>query len=420
MLSIKNKSFNEIRNFYNKLDDFNNSKNHFINSNDICTPLDCVKEMVDKIPNKFWERKDIKILDSCCGNGNFFAYIQKKTKLENLYFNEINHKRLENVKEIFGKNINLTEKDFLEFEEKEEYDLVVSNPPYAKFSNGKRTSKNHNMSRDFIEKAVKITKKNGYILFIVPNNWMSYADRNKLPKILSQYQFLHLNINGAKKWFPKVGSSFTWFLLQKKENEESFIIENNYILKDVEIVKIDKSIDYIPLYYSNVVKSIIDKTLNLNCEKYKIETSSNLHKFTKRDLIGDVKNEKFKYKLIHTPSQIVYSEIPHKFQKGYKVFISLSNQYKIFIDNCGMTQSVAFIRCSSKKEAERIKDELDNEIFKFLNNITRYGNFNNVRILQSFPLLKNIKLNKKEIKLIKEFNKKYYNNKDNNLNNWLR
>ena len=297
---------------------------------------------------------------------------------------------------------------------------MVSNPPYAKFSNGKRTSKNHNMSRDFIEKAVKITKKNGYILFIVPNNWMSYADRNKLPKILSQYQFIHLDINGAKEWFPKVGSSFTWFLLQKKENKENFKIENNYILKDTQFAKLDKDVEYIPLYYSDVVKSILHKTLNLNCEKYKIETSSNLHKFTKRNLISDVKDEEFKYKLIHTPSQIVYSKTSHKFQKGYKVFISLSNQYKIFIDNCGMTQSIAFIRCSSKKEAEIIKGELDNEIFKFLNNITRYGNFNNVRILQSFPLLKNIKLNEKEMKLIKKFNKKYYNIKDNNLNNWLR
>ncbi len=401
----RNTSFNKIKSFY---DDFDSNKDHFINSNDICTPLDCVKEMVDKIPKEFWEQKDIKILDSCCGNGNFHSYILQKTKLKNLYFNEINEKRLKNVKEIFGEDINLTKKDFLTFNEEEEYDLVVSNPPYAKFSNGKRVSKNHNMSRDFIKKAIKITKENGYILFIVPNNWMSYADRNKLPQILSKYQFLHLNINGAKKWFPKVGSSFTWFLLQKKENNDNFIIENNYFLKNVEFAKLDKNINFIPLYYSNLVKSIINKTINLDCEKYKIETSSNLHRFTKKDFIKNEKDNEFKYKLIHTPSQTVYSKIPHKFQEGYKIFISLSNQYKTFIDNCGMTQSVAFIRCNSKKEAEEIKKELDNEIYKFLNNITRYGNFNNVRILQSFPLLKNIKLTEEEIELINKFNDAYY------------
>ena len=73
-----------------------------------------------------------------------------------------------------------------------------------------------------------------------------------------------------------------------------------------------------------------------------------------------------------------------------------------------MTQSIAFIRCCNKKEAERIKKELDSDVYKFLNNITRYGNFNNIRILQSFPLFKDIKLTKKEFDTILKFNQKYY------------
>jgi len=68
---------------------------------------------------------------------------------------------------------------------------------------------------------------------------MSYADRNKLPEILSKYQFRHLNINGAKKWFPKVGSSFTWFLLQKSPNKEDFTIENHYKLQTIEKAKLN-------------------------------------------------------------------------------------------------------------------------------------------------------------------------------------
>ena len=47
---------------------------------------------------------------------------------------------------------------------------------------------------------------------------MSLSDRNVLPAALSRYQFLHLNIHGAKRYFQKIGSSFTWFLLQKKPN----------------------------------------------------------------------------------------------------------------------------------------------------------------------------------------------------------
>ena len=51
-----------------------------------------------------------------------------------------------------------------------------------------------------------------------------------------------------------------------------------------------------------------------------------------------------------------------------------------------MTQSIAFINCSSKGEAEKIKKELDNNFYKFINNLTRYGNFNNIRVMQNFPV----------------------------------
>jgi type I restriction-modification system DNA methylase subunit len=160
----------------------NKDETHFNNSNDICTPIGCVKEMVDSIPEEFWDNKNIKVLDPCSGNGNFHAYIALKTSLQNLYFNDINKKRIENMKTFFGDKINYTEIDFLIYPENEKYDLVVANPPYAKFTDENfRVAKNHNLSRDFILKGLSIVKDNGYILYIVPNNWMSFADRNKLP-----------------------------------------------------------------------------------------------------------------------------------------------------------------------------------------------------------------------------------------------
>lgn len=400
------KSYKKIKEYF---DNLNLDTSHFVNSNDICTPMDCVKTMVDSIPKNFWETPDLKILDCCCGNGNFPAYIVKKTDIKNIYFNEINEKRINNLLKYFGDNINLTKIDFLKFPDKEEYDLVVANPPYAKFNDNKRVSKNHNMSRDFICKAIKIVKPGGYILFIVPNNWMSYADRNILPSLMSKYQFIVLDINGAKKWFPKVGSSFTWFLLKKDENKNKFKIYNNYVINDVQKARIDKDIDYIPLYYSELVRGIINKTVNNEkIPKYKVETSSYLHHYTKAIMMQEKKDKIYCNKIIHTPSQVVWSKIPHKYQDGYKVFVSLTNQYKTFIDNCGMTQSIAFIKCKSKEEAEQINIDLNRDIYKFLNNITRYGNFNNIRILQHLPIYGTFKLTKKEEKFVKEFNDKYY------------
>jgi adenine-specific DNA-methyltransferase len=406
---IRNKNYHQIKICFNSL---NRDKTHFVNSNDICTPLDCVKEMVDSIPEEFWQRPNIKILDSCCGNGNFHAYIQTKTDLENLYFNEINQKRINNVKKYFGDNINLTEQDFLKFPCDQQFDLVVSNPPYAKFNENGRTSKNHNLARDFIKKALDITKENGYILFIVPNNWMSYSTRNILPKELTKYQFIKINIHGAKKWFPRVGSSFTWFLLHKIPNSKPFIVENNYVLQDQQIVKIDQNQNYIPLYLSQIVFQILNKTINnYNLPKYNIENSNDLHIKAQKQFLSTHFSKEFCYKQIHTPTQIAWANRPHKYQDGWKVFIALTNQYSTFIDNCGMTQSIAFIRCNSKEEANKIKVELDHAIYKFINNLTRYGNFNNISILRKFPILQSFNLTKEELDFIELFNKKYYQRK---------
>ena len=400
--------FSKIKEYFDSL---NEDKSHFINSNDICTPMYCVREMLESLPPDFWTKKDLKILDPCCGNGNFHAYTALKTSLKNLYFNEINEKRIVNLKKYFGTDINLSKKDFLDFEEKEVYDLVVANPPYAKFNGTKRVSKNHNLSRAFIEKALKITKKEGFLLFIVPNNWMSFADRNTLPQELSKYQFLVLDIGSAKKYFPKIGSSFTWFLLQKVPNLKETRVRNSYILKDEQEVRIKENSPFIPLYYSKLAKSILEKTIYKGYDTYKIQTSSNLHRYTKKELLSEKPSEEFKYKIIHTPSQVLYSKRAHIYQDTCKVFISLTNQYQSFIDKCGMTQSIAFIQCKDYEEAKRIKSELDNPLYVFLNNITRYGNFNNIRVLQTFPKFRDFKLSKDELSFIEKFNKAYYGKK---------
>ena len=402
------KDFIAIRSYFDILDD---DKSHYASTNDICTPLALVKDMVDKVPSTFWKQDNLKILDCCCGNGNFHAYIGTKTPLKNLYFNEISEKRIENVYKYFGKNINLTKKDFLQFEEVEEWDMIVANPPYAMFTeDGCRAAKNHNLARLFIDKAVKCVKPGGYVLFIVPDNWMSFSDRNNLPSLLSSYQFRYISIHTPKKYFPNVGSTFTFFLVQKVENTESFKVANGYKINDIQTIKLNKNVDFIPLYCSQLVLDILDKTINNDkVKKYQVETSSDLHKHNKGKFFSKIKDDEHPYKLWHTPRQCYYSSIPHKYQEGYKVFISLTTQFETFIDDCGMTQSIAFIRCKDKKEAKKIEKELQNPIYRFINNLTRYGNFGNNRVWERMPVLSEISLTDEEKEFIDKFNNNYYN-----------
>lgn len=397
-ITIDNSSFNIIKKYYDEI--LNTDKSTYKSTNDEPTPIDCITEMITKIPNELWEKKDLSILDPCCGNGNFsvpiifelLKYHDKKIILEQiLEFNDINESRLENVRSVFCSekyNLQITNHDFITYNTTKKYDLIVANPPYAKLlENGKRASKNHNLIKDFIEKALSQLKPNGYLLFITPDNWMSYADRNVLIKIITSLQIIHLDIHNAKKYFKKIGSSFTWYIIQNCPFYKNINVSGIWKKKEYICSVKSKQRKYIPLLYNQMVQNILSKTIdNASLPKFEVKTSSDLHKYTKAKFISTEKTEEFKYKLIHTPSQTVYSSRPHKFQEGYKIFISTTDKYSVFIDKCGMTQSIVFIICSNEEQAKKYLQILQHPLYVFINNICRWGNFNNIRILQSFPI----------------------------------
>jgi adenine-specific DNA-methyltransferase len=398
LISIETSTFDEIKKYYDEI--LNIDKSTYKSSNDEPTPIDCISEMISKIPNSLWETPDLSILDPCCGNGNFsipilfelLKYHDKQTILEKmLEFNDINEDRLDNVRKVFCSdkyNLQITNHDFITFNNLKKYDLIVANPPYAKLlENGKRASKNHNLIKDFIEKALSQLKPNGYLLFITPDNWMSFADRNLLIEIITSLQIIHLDIHTAKKYFKKIGSSFTWYIIQNCAFYKNINVSGIWKKKEYISSVVSKERKYIPLLYNQIVQNILSKTIdNKNLKKFEIKTSSDLHKYTKAEFIRDEKDDIYKYKLIHTPSQTVYSSRPHKFQEGYKVFISTTDKYKLFIDECGMTQSIVFILCCNEEEAKKTVQILEHPLYVFINNICRWGNFNNIRILQNFPI----------------------------------
>lgn len=400
-LNIENSNFEELREYYDKK--LNLDKSTYKTSNDEPTPMNCVIEMVCKLPEELWNRSNLKILDPCCGNGNFSIPIfyklketnEEKNIVENiLEFNDINEQRLDNVRKVFCNdkyNLQITNVDFISNNNNTiKYDLIVANPPYAKIlENGKRASKNHNLIKDFLEMSLKMLKINGYLLFITPDNWMSYSDRNVLIGIITELQIIHLDIHSAKKYFKKIGSSFTWYIIQNCPAYKDISVSGIWKKNEYSDSVISNKRKYIPLLYNQLVQSILSKTIdNITLEKFKIQTSSDLHRYTKTKFISNEETDIFKHKLIHTPSQTVWASKPHKYQEGYKIFISTTDKYKVFIDNCGMTQSIVFIMYSSENDAKKNKQILEHPLYIFINNICRWGNFNNIRILQNFPIPK--------------------------------
>jgi len=212
MIPTIDDEYDIIKKYYNSI--LNQDSSLVETSNDEPTPIECVEEMINTIPESFWKRKDIKILDPCCGCGNFpfviyfklIKYHKKEYILENiLYFNDINENRLNVLKTVFGCKLNMYKKDFLQLSIGIKFDLIVANPPYAKLlENGKRASKNHNLIGSFIKKSLILLREKGFLLYITPDNWMSYADRNSLITELTSLQIHYLSIHVAKKYFKKI------------------------------------------------------------------------------------------------------------------------------------------------------------------------------------------------------------------------
>ena len=395
-MNIYNSNYEDLKEYYDSV--LNKDKGTFKSSNDEPTPIGCIEEILECVPMAFWERTDTQILDPCSGNGNWHlvAWHMMARHQPNgtpvsirrqFVMNDINEARLNNVRSVFGEG-SVTTDDFLMAQQQytQKFDMIFANPPYAMLmADGSRASKNHNLTRAFLKASLQQLKPDGYLAFLIPDNWMSLADRNDATKILTPYKFLHLNIHCAKKWFPKVGSSFTWFVLQKTPHDgASFTVEHPCFPRT--LVK-SQVRDYMPLIYSEVIRSILNKTVDSSGvhECFKVETSSDLHKYTKRDIISATPSPEHTYRLIHTPKQTVYSKRTHKFQMGWKVFISTTDTYRTFVDDCGMTQSIAFIRCTSQEEADAVSKYLNHPMYVFINNLCRWGNFNCIRVLQRFP-----------------------------------
>ena len=392
----------DIESLFSIYDNLNKDNSHKLSNDDICTPMECVKTMLDYIPKHFWQQENIRVLDPCCGNGNFGAYAMFKTDIKNIYFNEINKKRLQNCKNILNPP-NISNYDFLGIESHilGHFDLIMANPPYSGGGN-----KNRSMSNKFIESSIEKLNDKGYLCFVTPNNYMTYNNNNTtLKKLLSLGSFLVID-NDAKKYFKGIGSSFSIMIWQKGVNNHKTTIINNHLLKDIQHnITIPKDLPFLPLYISqnilNLVQKLISKTPN------NFTYRCDLHNFTQKAFLSDTQDNTYKYRTIHTPRKTRYASKKQDIYDKHIIIIPLSTYFIPYIESkTNTTQSVGYFAFESKKEASDYLKILNKPHFKVLIHLTRYGNFNNIMVLKHLAFDKQITLDSYQTKDIEKLHKK--------------
>ena len=421
---------------------------------EVFTPIILVNEMLDKLPIEVWKNKNLKWLDPATGMGNFpiAVYLRlmeelkeeikdikdrKKHILENmLYMCELNKQNVLICKQIFDINneykLNIYEGDSLKVDYNKEFeikhfDIIIGNPPYQKENKKNDTARggtNNNLYLDFINNAISLLKKNGYLLFIHPLNWRKIGSKIFTEFINRNIHYLKLNYGG--EFFENVSVKTDYYVL-KNSNSKNYksIIEfiNNKEIFTSSVI-ISNTLKFIPNIFNDHINSILYK-INSYGKQYECIISSDCHKT--RQHVKKGKTELFKYPLFNTSGNPLeyFSSKPHKNQYSKKIILSNSGKLSPFYDEgiLGTTQDSMYILVNSKEEGNIIINTINSDLFTFLIQICQWGNFRNEASLftyfkyPNFNIINNskidnefiniyYKLSEDEINFLKNF---YYN-----------
>ena len=179
-------------------------------------------------------------------------------------------------------------------------------------------------------------------------------------------------------------------------------IVNNYLIKDIqEAVTIPKTLNFLPLYLSPEIITITNKLISpkRNLFNYRCD----LHNFTQKEHLSDLKTDIYRYKTIHTAKKTRYADKKQDIYDKWIIIIPLSTYYIPYIEhNTNTTQSVGYLAFDEKTQAEKYLQLITQKPYKLLIHLTRYGNFNNIMVLKHLNFSNDIVFTQKELAKIEE------------------
>lgn len=249
------------------------------------------------------------------------------------------------------------------------FDVVMGNPPFNEGGTHQTGSAIwpyfiYNLKTYVFPGAINILNKNGFLLFIIPQGWRTPAYANVL-EIMRPFNILTIVIIGTAQQAFKINFPVDYFVLEKKKSEVNTNIRN-LDLNISEEVDIDK-LPIIP----NYGWSIFEKWQEMHLPRLAVTRSSS-HTSSKKTIYNPKETSIFKYKIIKNMNakgiNIEYSSVKHPDQDKIKVLVAFGSYLYPYIDRgeSGVSENVFYILCDTIKQAEIIKDFLDNKFIKCL------------------------------------------------------
>lgn len=364
---------------------------------EVHTDFILINKILDLIPKKYYKDPTLRWLDPCAGRGYFSIILynrlflglkcsfpnkneRKKHIISNMLFiNEINIEYIIPLKSLFGEKSNITNFDFLNFNNMK-FDFIVGNPPYNshKFKN---QSNYTSIWQSFIKHSISLLTKNGFLCFITPSIWMKnthiffdYMLKYDIQKICT------LNSIETKQIFhgeAQVPTSY--FLIKNNNNHNNINIFDEITNKYVKFIPNNTSL---PVYAISIVKKLqkyVKKYGCLNVSKTNIRPER-----IKNLILSDEKNDICKYPNIYTCKLtkqkpylcINYSNIECPYKNQKKIVLAHKMYGFPYYDDeglYGITGRDNFIILNkTNKEFVRLKQFLSSKLFLMLTESTRY------------------------------------------------
>lgn len=381
------------------------------------------------IPDSFLLKPDIKILSVAAGHGTEAVILAKRMlglglssqQVKNAIWLIDRYKVFTNYAKFIHGFTHVITDDFMEWDPGMKFDVYLGNPPFQSTDeSGDRKSKSTNLWSKFTQKGFDLVNDGGYVAMITPSSWAANTvDINQGKVKLFKDVFVKnnpvaINLHTVKDHFPGVGSTFSYFVVQKAPNQGS-----------TELVTADGNKIAVDLRgFNNLPKTITKESISIDQKFAKLMTDNTTCQGqlqSKSCLYNEEKTKEFKYPAYHTPSVedaggTWYTNVPHPNMKEKKIIFSLSGYFRPYADDgkIGYTDMCLAYILKPGELLEAASQVFGSKLYKFYLENNKWSGFNPKEIIRSFPVLdltrtwtdsdiyKHFRLTKSEIAYVEE------------------
>lgn len=218
------------------------------------TPISCVNNTLKHLEPHLQllilnsKGNNVNVLEPSCGSGEYITALNRAYPEFHITGIEWNETIYEHILQLGNAKIAIQHADFLQFQPKTKYELIIGNPPYYVMKKEEVDKKYYsyfegrpNIFILFIIKSLEMLSDNGILSFILPKNFLNCLYYDKTRQYINQYfEILHI-VDCKDDKYIETQQDTILLILQKKlqskpqqpktQSNERFILQiENYTI----------------------------------------------------------------------------------------------------------------------------------------------------------------------------------------------